>query len=234
MITTDDRALDLLMMTIIENTEHTCECIRCATLVCKGPIKGPHEAIWALTRNQTTQHFVCAHLDHRCSMSRAASSRDDELPFKLIRVRKMNGDEFDVRIPSQFKWKTPWRVKNLKRAISTQEHSGEDSSDLATDERVLSPTEDLHLKIAEAGIKVSVLLAMKKEDPIAEARRCLICKAPNRYWEAVALCQDCQMQQIRLEQRYERYRRDQDLARALADAADAYDADAADDDDDGA
>ena len=67
-------------------------------------------------------------------------------------------------------------------------------------------------------------MVMKKEDPIAEARRCLICKASNRYWEAVSLCQDCHMQQVRIEQRYERYRRDQDLAHALADAADAYDA----------
>jgi len=144
-----------------------------------------------------------------------------------ITVRKMNGETFDITMADPKKT----RVSDLKRSISMQESIASDCFDLATEEQVLAgPFLGSTLKEARIANGETVNLVMKESSYPSHKPRCLQCQAPHPWKDAVELCRDCHMQQVRLLRRYESYQDDIRLAAEYARLGSARLADESSDD----
>ena len=143
-------------------------------------------------------------------MERSSSSDPRRV---CITVHKINGETFDITMTDPRKTK----VSDLKRSISMQESIASDCFDLATEEQVLAgPLLGLTLNEARIAKGETVNLVMKESSYPKDKPRCLQCQAPHPWKDAVELCRDCHMQQVRLLRRYEPYQDDIRLAERYA------------------
>lgn len=158
------------------------------------------------------------------SMEASASSDPRRV---CINIRKINGETFGITMADPKRT----RVSDLKRSISMQESIASDCFDLATGDEVLwGPSLGKTLKEARIADGDTLNLVMKESSYPKDLPRCLQCKAPHPWKDAVELCRDCHMQQVRLLQRYEGYQDDARLAERYARLASARLADESSDD----